>query len=60
MWENSNPDQKRDINKKLSEIKEITDNIFVNATSYIREKIQKAIYHNSISFQLLQNTKDDI
>ena len=60
IWENCNPDQKREINKKLSEIKEITDNIFVNAASDIEEKIKKAIYHNSISFQLLQNTKDDI
>jgi predicted ATP-dependent endonuclease of OLD family len=60
IWENCNSSQKREIDKKLSEIKEITDNIFINAASDIEEKIKKAIYHNSISFQLLQNTKDDI
>ncbi len=60
IWENCNPSQKREIDKKLSEIKEITDDIFTNAASDIEEKIKKAIYHNSISFQLLQNTKDDI
>ena len=51
---------KEEIDKKLEEIKDITDNIFISATSDIKEKIKKAIYHNSISFQLLQNTKDDI
>lgn len=60
IWENCNSSKKREIDKKLSQIKEITDDIFTNATSDIEEKIKKAIYHNSISFQLLQNTKDDI
>lgn len=60
IWENSDSGQKGLIDEKLNEIKEITDNIFINATTDIKEKIEKAIYHDSISFQLLQNTKDDI
>lgn len=60
IWENCDSDQKSKIDKKLNEIKEITDNIFISATSDIKEKIKKAIYHNTISLQLLQNTKDDI
>ena len=60
IWENCDSNQKRLIDEKLKEIKEITDDIFINATTDIKEKIKKAIYHNTISFELLQNTKDDI
>ncbi|SHH76903.1 Predicted ATP-dependent endonuclease of the OLD family, contains P-loop ATPase and TOPRIM domains [Caloranaerobacter azorensis DSM 13643] len=60
IWEQSDFVKKREINTKLSEIKKITDSIFNDAISDIQEKIKKAIYHNNISFQLLENTKDDI
>ncbi|AGB18198.1 chromosome segregation protein SMC [Thermoanaerobacterium thermosaccharolyticum] len=60
LWENCDSYKKKQIATKLDEIKSITNEIFVNATSNIKEKLKKAIYHNDISFQLLQNTKDDI
>ena len=60
IWENCDSEQRTLIDEKLNEIKKITDNVFISATTDIKEKIKKAIYHNSISFQLLQNTKDDI
>ncbi|WP_213818278.1 ATP-dependent nuclease [Garciella nitratireducens] len=60
IWDNCDSGKREEIDKKLEEIKSITDDIFISASSDIKEKIKKAIYHNSISFQLLQNTKDDI
>lgn len=60
IWEGCDSKKREEIEQKLEEVKGITDDIFENATSDIKEKIKKAIYHNSISFQLLQNTKDDI
>lgn len=60
LWENSKVDKKEQIKVKLHEIKNITDEIFVNATIDIKEKLRRAINHNNISFELVQNTKDDI
>ncbi len=60
IWDKSEVERKKEIDSKLDEIKNITDSIFINATVDIKEKLESAIYHSDVSFQLLQNTKDDI
>ncbi|RKD34175.1 hypothetical protein BET03_07750 [Thermohalobacter berrensis] len=60
IWENSDFNKKAVIEKKLDEIKQITDDIFDDAIMDIQQKIREAIYFSNISFQLLENTKDDI
>lgn len=61
IWDNEkNKNSREKIDSKLDEIKSMTDEIFNDAIVDIKGILEKAIYHNSISFQLLQNTKDAI
>ncbi|BCS80965.1 AAA family ATPase [Anaerocellum diazotrophicum] len=60
IWESGNKEIKSDIQTKLSELKEKTEEIFKEAVVDLKNNLEKAIYNTEISFQMLQNTNDDL
>ncbi|ADQ41112.1 SMC domain protein [Caldicellulosiruptor acetigenus I77R1B] len=60
IWESGNREIKSDIQTKLSELKEKTEKIFKEAVVDLKNNLEKAIYNTEISFQMLQNTNDDL
>lgn len=60
IWNKKDSSIEEQINKKIEEIKELSDRVFYDATADIKEKLSEAIHHNKVNFQLMPNTKDDI
>ncbi|MFA9459014.1 ATP-dependent endonuclease [Halalkalibacter sp. AB-rgal2] len=60
IWDKKDKTVGEQINRKVEEIKQLSDQVFRDATSDIKEKLSEAIHHNKVHFQLMPNTKDDI
>lgn len=60
IWERKSPELSSEIKTLTDGIREITNEIFSDATVKLKEDLSEAINHQSVNFQLITNTKDDI
>lgn len=60
IWEEKSHTIRTDIEDNVKNIRDLSNQVFEQAISDLKEKLSEVIYHHSVSFQLLPNTKDDI
>lgn len=60
IWDSKSEEVSTQIWQASDLIKELSNDVFKNAITDLKDKLSEAVYHHSVSFQLLPNTKDDI
>lgn len=60
LWESGDEEIKAEIQANLTQLKDKTQRIFKEAIEELKHDLEKAIDNHAISFEMLQNTKDDI
>lgn len=60
IWENKSVELTTGLRSLTEEIRAITNDVFGEATTKLKQDLSEAINHQSINFQLIAGTKDDI